>query len=77
VLAVVSHGRPAIGVSWRAGLGRAAELVGAVAGRVLGWSRSVPGVGGAALVSYGAWAVFRPAGFMVAGAFCLMLDQRL
>lgn len=30
--------------------------------------RAAPGVGGLALVSYGAWLAYHPAGFVVAGA---------
>jgi hypothetical protein len=32
----------------------------------------VVGVAGAALISYGAWLVYRPAGFLVAGALLLI-----
>jgi hypothetical protein len=58
----------------------------AAAGTVVGWSRTVPGVGGAAAVTYGVavtvHGVFRqvPAlgvAALVAGAFGLLADRRL
>jgi hypothetical protein len=42
-------------------------------------TRDVAGILGAASVSYGAWCIYRPAGFIVAGAFLLigaLLDAR-
>jgi hypothetical protein len=40
-------------------------------------ARSVPGAGGALLVSYGVWQVYAPAGAIVAGLFLLALDRTL
>jgi hypothetical protein len=57
--------------------GGTATIAGKITGRVLAWSRTVPGLAGAALVSGGVWQVFRPAGVIVAGAFLLMLDRRI
>lgn len=40
-------------------------------------SRYLPGWGGAALVSVGAWQAWHPAGFIVAGAFLLAMDAMI
>ena len=36
--------------------------------------RAAPGLGGLALISYGAWLAYHPAGFIVAG-FGLLVDR--
>ncbi len=53
---------------WHAALARAATWTGHGV-------RSVPGAGGALLVSYGAWQIYAPAGAIAAGAFLLALDR--
>ncbi|HXT90553.1 MAG TPA: hypothetical protein VN714_14970 [Trebonia sp.] len=65
---------------------KAAEAAGKVTGRALAWSSALPGIGGAAAVSFGAamvahgvwrtlpeWGVF----LLVAGVFGLMADRNL
>ena len=32
---------------------------------------------GAALVSYGAWTAYQPAGFILAGTFCIFIGARI
>jgi hypothetical protein len=76
-VAAVSHARPGLGAAWDHLAARVVVAAGKLTGRALRWSRSVPGIAGAGLMSYGAWLVFRPAGYMVAAAFCLLLDRRL
>jgi hypothetical protein len=39
--------------------------------------RSVPGLGGAALVSYGLFDAWHPLGFIAAGGFLLLIDRRV
>lgn len=39
--------------------------------------RFVPGVAGIVLMSAGAWMVYRPAGFIVAGLLLLTVDRRI
>lgn len=39
--------------------------------------RSLPGAVGALLVSYGAWDIYPPAGFIAAGAFLLIADREI
>ena len=60
-----------------AAAGRLADLAGAATGRLLGWSRSVPGIGGAGLMSYAFWGWHHLMGYGVAALFLLMLDRRL
>lgn len=43
-------------------LGRMARIV----------ARDAIGLIGAASISYGAWLIYRPAGFIIAGAFCVV-----
>lgn len=53
-----------------------ANVAGALASAA-GWvARRLPGLAGAALVSWAACMVYLPAGLAVAGAFCLMADWR-
>lgn len=53
-----------------------AKVVGALASAV-GWTaRKLPGVTGAGLVSWAAWQVYAPAGWALAGVFCLWADWR-
>ncbi|MGJ3223769.1 hypothetical protein ACQEUV_33080 [Micromonospora aurantiaca (nom. illeg.)] len=60
----------------------------AVRGRVIaaaGWTaewagratRSLPGVAGALLASYGLWLAWPPLGFIAAGLFLLAIDRRV
>lgn len=52
----------------------------AAAGRVLNRAatagRTVPGVAGASLVSYGLYDAWHPLGWIAAGGFLLLLDRR-
>jgi hypothetical protein len=57
-----------------------------VVGTALGWSRTVPGVGGAAAVTYGAavtvhaawhWLPVYAVALVVGGVFALALDRQL
>lgn len=60
--------------------GRAAVVAGnlaAFAGHCVRISRGLPGLAGAGLISYGAGMVYAPAGVIVAGVFCLLIDWRL
>ncbi|TLQ45764.1 hypothetical protein [Streptomyces marianii] len=54
--------------------GKATERLAVLAGMT---ARVLPGVGGAALVSYGLWLAWQPLGFVTAGAFLLLLDRRM
>ena len=72
--------------TWRRLLDGAATPAGAVVGTLLGWSRTVPGVGGAAAVTYGLavfvhsawhWVPVYAVVLAVGGAFGLMMDRRL
>jgi hypothetical protein len=54
-------------------LGALAAAAGWTAGKVAAW---LPGVAGAALISWAACMVYVPAGVAVAGAFCLLADWR-
>lgn len=76
-MAIASHVRPAASSAWNVLAGNAAQAAGRVTGLLERRARLVPGIGGAGLVAYGAWLVFRPAGFIVAGGFLLLLDRRL
>lgn len=55
--------------------------LGAMFLRAASWAgtgaRSLPGAGGALLVSYGAWQVYAPAGAVVAGLFLLAMDRTM
>jgi hypothetical protein len=55
---------------WAATVGAAADWSGQI-------MRTVPGAGGALLVSYGLWEAWHPLGFVTAGAFLLVLDRRV
>jgi hypothetical protein len=44
----------------------------AIAGAVPGLVRDLAGLGGVGLVSYGAWMIFPPAGFITAGLLLIM-----
>lgn len=85
-MAVLSPARPGLRAAWDAVAGRAADLVGHATGRVLAWSRTVPGIGGAAGLSVCAGelaghvfghGVAPWAGGLVGSVFLLMLDRRL
>lgn len=58
-------------------LGRLVTAAGSAAGRVMRWSRSVPGIAGAGLMSYAAALVYLPAGLAAGAVFLLLLDRRL
>lgn len=47
------------------------QLAGAAGAAVGALWRSLPGLAGLGLVSYGAWLAWRPAGFLVAGVLVL------
>lgn len=73
-------------LGWKRLLDRAAAPAGAAAGTVLGWSRTVPGVGGAAAFTFGAagaahavwhWLPMLYPALVIAGVFGLMMDRRL
>ena len=72
--------------TWRGLLDRAATPAGVVAGTVLGWSRTVPGIGGAAAVTFGAagaahaiwhWLPVLYPALVIGGVFALLLDRQL
>jgi len=53
-----------------------ANVLGALASAA-GWAaRKLPGLSGAGLLSWAAWQVYAPAGWALAGAFCLWVDWR-
>ncbi|MER8004980.1 hypothetical protein [Streptomyces sp. NPDC094149] len=53
-----------------------AKVLGTLAAAA-GWTLArLPGVAGAALISWAACMVYLPAGLAVAGAFCLLADWR-
>ncbi|MFE7099759.1 hypothetical protein [Streptomyces erythrochromogenes] len=56
-------------------LGR--SVVAALASAAGAALRVLPAVGGALLVSYGAWLAWAPAGFLAGGVFLLLLDRRM
>lgn len=77
-----ARGRRRMG--WRVLAGRLATPAGVVVGTLLNWSRTVPGVGGAAGVAYGIAAVAHGlvpripelgAGLLIAGVFGLLIDR--
>lgn len=57
-----------------AALGKAADLLGAVA-RVA--TRTIPGAGGALLVCYGLGEIYQPLLFISGGAFLLVLHREM
>ncbi len=61
---VAAAGTVAAGLGHAVRLGRLAVLF-------------VPGLAGAALVSWGAWMAWHPAGLIAAGGFCLACDRLL
>lgn len=73
-------------LSWKRLAGRLATPAGALAGRALNWSRTVPGVGGAAaftsgvsVVAHSAWHWLPVYGvaLVIGGVFGLAMDRRL
>lgn len=58
------------------GVVKAAEVAGRALNRAATVGRTVPGVAGASLVSYGLYDAWHPLGFIAAGAFLLILDRR-
>jgi hypothetical protein len=71
---------------WKALAGRMAGPAGVVVGRALNWSRSVPGIGGAASVTAGLsvaahaawrWLPVYAVALAVGGVFGLLADRRL
>lgn len=78
--------RPSLRVRLAALADKASTPVGSAVGTVLRWSMSLPGLAGAAGVSYGSAAVAHglvhripevPAAVLVAAVFALALDRRL
>lgn len=60
--------------------GRAAAAAGAAAafaGHLVRISRGLPGLAGAGAISCGTGMIYIPAGVIVAGLFCLIIDWRL
>jgi hypothetical protein len=55
---------------------KVAETVGRVLNHIARVGRTVPGVAGASLVSYGLYDAWHPLGWIAAGAFLLILDRR-
>lgn len=55
---------------WAAAAGWVAEALGHA-------TRTLPGVGGALLISYGLGLAWLPLGFVAAGVFLLALDRRI
>lgn len=66
-----------LGSAWGKLLGGAVELAGKAVGRALSALPTVPGLAGAAMVSYGAAMIYLPAGVIAGGAFLLLLDRQL
>jgi hypothetical protein len=74
-VAVVSH---AARSPWLPRLaGAAVDVAGKVTGRLLAVLPTIPGFAGAAMVSYGAATIYRPAGVIAGGLFLLLLDRRI
>lgn len=72
--------------TWRRLLDRAAAPAGAAVGTVLGWSRTVPGVGGAAAFTFGVsvvahsawhWLPLYGVALVIGGVFALALDRKI
>ena len=72
--------------SWRRLLDRAATPAGVAVGTLLGWSKTVPGIGGAAALTFGVsvighaiwhWVPAYAVAAVVGGAFGLMMDRRI
>lgn len=53
-----------------------AEAAGRALNRAATVGRTLPGVAGASLVSYGLYDAWSPLGWIAAGAFLLVLDRR-
>lgn len=53
------------------------RVTGSVADRTGRLLRSIPGVAGALLVSYGLYLAWLPLGFIAAGVFLLLIDRRV
>lgn len=56
---------------------RVAEQAGRAINRAAALGRTVPGVAGASLVSYGLFDAWHPLGWIAAGGFLLILDRRV
>jgi hypothetical protein len=50
--------------------------IAALAGHTVRIAHALPGLAGAAMVSWGAAMVYEPAGLIVGGAFMLLLDRQ-
>lgn len=80
------QGASRVRVPWRIMGRRAALAMAGPAGLVVGWSRTLPGVGGAAALTYGTaviansawhWVPAYAVAALVGGAFALLMDRRL
>lgn len=76
-VAAGSYVAPGWRARWEGLAERVAEVAGRALGRVLPEVRSLPGLAGAAMVSWGIALAYLPAGVIAGGVFLLMLDRRL